>query len=391
MSGGDGAVSALVARWEPAREARGLEAAWRRLEHTAHSPFHAWEWVDNWLRTLPAGVDVQLFRADDERGPLALGLFGARRERGLRRLFGDASLWLQETGERTLDEVTVEYMGLLARPGEEARAYRAFAASLVSERPRTRQVWISACDHAALLAANLPRTLESYGFNQRASYFVDLERLRADGRAYLDALSASTRASMRRAARAHAALGPLTVEVADDPAQALAMLDELEALHTAYWRSRGHPGAFGSTYFREFHQRLVAGFAPGGLPRLVRFKAGARTLGVAYYLRWRGRDFFYNSGFDYGLVAREARPGAVVHMLGVELSLRDGMTAYDFMAGDADYKRMFSTHAYDVCCVKLHRRGLLSRAERLAQRLLGRAPPAPLAHTAPGGAVRAVR
>jgi CelD/BcsL family acetyltransferase involved in cellulose biosynthesis len=391
MNGGDDALSAVRARWEPARSAPGLEAAWRALEGDARSPFHAWAWVSNWLQTLPPGVDVQLFRADDDAGPLALGLFGVRPERGARRLFGDASLWLQETGDRALDEVTVEYMGLLTRPGAEARAYRAFAASLARERPRTRQVWISACEHAALLAANLPRALDAYGFNHRASYFVDLDRLRADGRAYVDALSASTRASMRRAARAYAALGPLTAEVATDAAQALAMLDELEALHTAYWRSRGHAGAFGSDYFRDFHHRLIAQEVPGGLPRLVRFKAGASTLGVAYYLRWRGRDFFYNSGFDYGLVPRDARPGAVAHLLGVELSLGDGMAAYDFMAGDADYKRMFSTHAFDVCCVQLRRAGLRARGERLAQRLLGRAPPMPLADSAPGTAVRAVR
>lgn len=385
------AGSAIATRWEPARAVRDLEAAWRNLEAGARSPFQSWAWVSNWLEALPREVNVQLFRVDDGAGLLALGLFGVRPERGLRRLFGDASLWLQETGDPALDEVTVEYAGLLARPGGEAVAYRALAHSLVRERRRTRSVWISACDHAALLAASLPGAIEACGLRHRASYFVDLERLRADGRSYVDALSASTRASMRRAARAYGALGPLVAEVAADPPTALAMLDELETLHTSYWRSRGHAGAFGSAFFRDFHRRLVAHHTPAGLPRLVRFRAGAQTLGIAYYLRWRGRDYYYNSGFNYGLVQRDDRPGAVAHLLGVDLSLGDGMSAYDFMAGDADYKRMFSTHAFDVCCVQLRISGVRSGAERIARRLSGRALPVPLVHTAPGADVRTVR
>lgn len=339
------ASGGVRARLVPAQQYPDLQADWCALERAADgTPFSSWCWVSTWLRLLPAGFRPLVFSAEDAHGIAALGLIVQVAESGAKRLFGSHSLHMQETGKADLDEITIEYAGLLVRRGCEDAAYAALVRTLAGELPAWRALHISGSLHAARIAAALPPRFRAYASLEDSSYFVDLGGLRVAGKDYLRGLSKSTRSGLRRTERAYAGKGEVRLELADTAERALEWLDALRILHTRYWQAKGRPGSFGSAFFRAFHCELVAGGTATGLTQLMRISAGPDVVGYLYHLVWNGWAYFYSSGLNYGLLEREDRPGYLAQMLAIRHYADAGMHAYDFMAGSSEYKRMMSTH-----------------------------------------------
>ena len=125
----------------------------------------------------------------------------------------------------------------------------------------------------------------------------------------------------------------------------MAWLDALAALHQATWTGRGQPGAFANPAFRHFHRALLARAMPRGEADLLRIAAGARVIGYLYNFRHRGRALAYQSGFDYPDAGPHAKPGLTCHHTAIELARREGMDAYDFLAGGDRYKASLANAA----------------------------------------------
>src|SRR5690606_9117837 len=114
-----------------------------------------------WLETLPAHVRLLVFRARAGARTLALGLLADAPEYGAARWFGRRSWHLQETGDPGLDEITIEYGGLLAAEADLAAAYRALFRAL-GRLPRDwRRLRISSSAHGEAIAAGLPAGMEA--------------------------------------------------------------------------------------------------------------------------------------------------------------------------------------------------------------------------------------
>jgi CelD/BcsL family acetyltransferase involved in cellulose biosynthesis len=356
-----------------------LEADWLGLEAAAEgSPFTTWAWIATWLRNLPDDVAPLVFRGRDEAGLAALGLLVQAKERGVGRLFGRHSLHLQETANAELDEITVEYSGLLVRRGAEQPAYAALFDAL-GEWPRGwRRLRIAATAHGDAIAAALPDSMRAVSVDAQPAHYVDLAAVRAGGGDYMATLGRSTRSSLRQTARAYARLGPLRSQVAADAGTALAWLAELEALHTRYWRSRGRPGAFASEFFRRFHRDLVTAGTRSGYTRVIRVTAGDCVVGYLYTLCWRSRIYFYNSGLNYGLLEKGDRPGAAALYLAIEQAMHEGFDEFDFLAGAQGYKARMSTASRRLHSIDVRRNGALSSCERLLAKLARRQQSAPL-------------
>ncbi|KIQ98282.1 GNAT family N-acetyltransferase [Lysobacter sp. A03] len=351
----------------------GLEVDWIRLESRSDaSPFTSWAWVSTWLALLPATCHPLVFRARDESGVFALCLLLRAPERGMGRLFGSHSLLLQETGEPGVDQVTIEYAGLLVRSGAETAGYKALFEAVRRLGAGWRRLRISATAHANAIASALPPTLDAASVDARPSYFVDLAALRAAGRSYHASLGGNIRGSLNQARRGYGAHGELRAEVAEDASTALAWLDEMAALHTSYWNSKGKPGSFSSPFFCRFHRSLVGAGAATGFTRMTRVSAGPLTVGYVYNLAWRDRIYYYNSGLNYGALPRHDRPGLAALHATIEQALLEGWSQFDFLAGAQEYKRRLATDARRLHWVDIRRQGARMSGERLVARMLGK-------------------
>lgn len=80
-----------------------------------------------------------------------------------------------------LDEITVEYGGLLVRRGCETLAYTALLGRLSQDNLRHHELHIPATTHSRFVQAALPPGWEMYSNQQRGCCVVDLAEVRKSG------------------------------------------------------------------------------------------------------------------------------------------------------------------------------------------------------------------
>lgn len=334
---------------------------WQRLQAVADgSFFQSWNWVG--CLAEERFPDPLLLEAREHGTVVAMALFNRRA--GWR----DDVLWLGESGDAALDSVFVEHNGPLIATGQpDGLRAACLAAALNAPGARTRRTLVlSGIDDRVLEAARtLPAALRPRQPARNAPW-VDLTRLGGD---YLDSLGANTRYQLRRSARRYAAEGPLSIERATTVAEAQAFLDGLAALHQGSWTARGRPGAFAAPAFLRFHRALVERAMPAGEIDLLRIRAGDRAIGYLYNFRFRNRACSYQSGFDYELTHPHQKPGLTCHHLAIEMYLREGVAAYDLLAGADRYKTSLANAERELHWVELTRH---PGARFLLDRLRGR-------------------
>jgi CelD/BcsL family acetyltransferase involved in cellulose biosynthesis len=317
------------------RDFEALGREWRALEERADpSFFQSWTWTGCLAaERFAAPVLVAARRAGQVVG---LGLCNAAGS-----AWSGPRLLLGESGDPARDSIYVEHNGLLIARGQPPMLAATMLRALMSTGgrfARRRRIGISGIDLATchvLQAAGLAVRIRA----ARPAWVADLARLRHDGVAYLDRRGVNTRRAIRRSDRSYGQEGPIRVTRAATLAEARAYLDELAKLHQAYWMGRGRPGAFQEPFFTRFHQALIA----RGLPRdeidLLRVATPRGPIGLLYNFRHRGTVSYYQSGFDYAAGDPARKPGFTAQAAAIAAYAAAGLDAYDFLAGDAAYKR----------------------------------------------------
>lgn len=344
-------------------DAAALEPAWRELESRADPPmFLGWAWIGAWLATIGAPALVLEGRAAGR-----VVLLAALRQATRRPLPGLAvrGLHLHNTGDEDRDVITIEYNGFLADPAVPEAVHEALHFLLGGGHCDELHLRNMPSPAGAPLypAAALPRGTVLRELFRKPSYHIDLAALRAAGTPYLDSLSANTRQQLRRALRLFAARGALAVQRAAGVAEAMDYLAELKTLHQRYWTGRGAPGAFAYPFFEAFQHRLIATGLAEGAVELARVSCGGQPIGYVYNLMRNGRVLAYQTGIAFEDDAR-LKAGLVCHALCIQRHLDEGAAIYDFMAGDARYKRSMARPGPDMVYCTLEGAGAVLRLER---------------------------
>ena len=346
----------IVVSVTPIDDRASLAADWRDLESRADTTFfHSWQWVDCWLSTIDDQPHLLTARQDGTIVGLALLVSTTRRLGWLT----STELFVNETGDPKKDVITIEYNGILADRDIATEVTHACLKAFNDDAsPVRRSVhWDELCIRG--VPASYRDLARDLGYRVRLlahdpSGAVDLNAVRRSGKPYLAHLSANTRYQIRRAMRLYEARGKLVLTRAADVDQALSFLDELSVLHQRYWTGRGEPGAFAYPFFVRFHRALIACCLPAGTVEVVRVSAGDMPIGYLYNFIYRGRVYYYLSGFAYEDDPK-LKPGMVSHYLCIEGHLADGAEIYDFMAGENRYKTSLGSPGADMLAIVLER------------------------------------
>jgi CelD/BcsL family acetyltransferase involved in cellulose biosynthesis len=340
---------------EAVRDFAAVEAAWRALEPAAApSFFQSWTWVG--CLAEERFPDPVLLRAERCGRIVGLALLNRRQGRLGERL------WLGASGDAALDAVYVEHNGpLLARDAADLLAPSLAVLLGAPVAPRGRRPWWGRRVHLAGVDAAILDAARAAGavWLRRSDLApsLDLARLAPGPEGFLAALSANTRAQLRRSDRAFAAAGPIRARRAETLAEAEAFLAELAALHQARWLARGKPGAFANAAFARFHRALIARALPRGEAVLLRISAGATLIGLLYNFRLGGREFAYQSGFAYATAPAHGKPGLTCHHAAIARARAEGLAEYDFLAGADRYKLSFANQAAPLHWLEAAARG----------------------------------
>jgi CelD/BcsL family acetyltransferase involved in cellulose biosynthesis len=350
-----------------------LQVQWTALSAQAQGSFFtSWSWIGCWLAGLPADTQVHVLRATD--GPQTVGL--AVLVRGPWRRLGGVPVvpvWhLHATGRAEMDALCIEHNGLLVDARCAGQVEPAMLAHWWQVTRGARELSLPSLPGKGLPPAWMTDLLARHVLlecevRERISYTVHLDAVRQAGGDCLALLSGNLRSQIRRTMKAYAEVGELTLEAAQGPAEALAYLDRLIELHQARWESRGLPGAFASTWFTDFHRRLVQQEADTGRLQLLRLRAGDQDVAYLYSFVYQGRVCFYQSGLNYELGGKHGRPGYAAHVLAINLNARLGLAVYDFLVGDARYKQDLANVEEPMSDVVLRTPSWRFAAERTAR------------------------
>lgn len=267
-----------------------------------------------------------------------------------RRVVPLRCLELVGTGERECEETCSDYVGILSEQGREREVAEAVARAIDDG-------CIGALDHlrfarmssAAEMTTAWADALAARGWDvrTRAAGRCPVARLEGDWETYLGSLTGHARRVVRTALRDFK-------RWADEPGYTLRETtpgeDWSEAkrilydLHAERWRGEGKEGVFGNDCFRAFHDDVMAKLDGGkdGLSEIVWLEVGGRPVAVGYAHIYAGRVCVYQTGRTCDL-PKKVKIGVVFHALAIERAIKKGYREYDFLNGETQYKRQFSS------------------------------------------------
>ena len=191
-----------------------LGVRWQELERRSRCSFFvSWRWIGPWLALIAPLRYARLLSVSQDERLVALGVITQRRRfLGL----GPLHMRLHEVGDKVLDNLTIEYNGLVCEDGHEREALAAVLDHLAHNDKRWLTLYLPGME-----ADNVPferiRSLDM-GMRSRkhAAHYIDLTELRETGSDYLPTvLSSKARAAVRRTARKlQTGFGELSVAVA---------------------------------------------------------------------------------------------------------------------------------------------------------------------------------
>jgi CelD/BcsL family acetyltransferase involved in cellulose biosynthesis len=342
-----------------------IRSEWLDLQARSDaSYFQSWGWIGTWLTQVASDLRPMVVRVRLEDRLIGLGLLV---ERGIRRrrVFRSNALFLNEYPFDGRNMVT-EYNGLLAERGFEDDACQAVVDYLSQEGRAYDEFHFGAITGAA--AHSLEKAAAGklkLGINKESlAWQADLRGLEAGIDGYFATLSSNARTQIRRALCLYEQQVPLLVHEAQDVRQALTCFDLLKVLHEAYWQARGKRGSFANPRWVDFHRTLIQTRFDKGEVQLLEVAHGGAELGYIYSHIWRKRVYMQQTGFNVPTDNR-MKPGYVAHTLAIQHNIDKGMHLYDFMHGDARYKRSLSNRSQRLYWAVLQRRRMKFRLENL--------------------------
>lgn len=352
----------------PIDDLDGLRKKWEELETRADASFFlGWPWIGSWLATFAPAADVVEVRHEDRTVLLGVLVLARQRRHGV---LTSRMLHLHRTGDPIADRVWIEHNGFLVDREHHRAATLAALEHLVKEHDDWDELVVGEMEreNAELFAeCGLARVDLSHS----PSFGVDLAALRASGTSFLGSLSRNTRAQVRRSIRRFDDAGPLELRSATSVEEARVWLDELAAVHRARWGSEpAHGSGFAHPPFVAFHLRLLEAAGARDGVALSRVTAGDETIAWLYHFRRAGRVSFYLSAIPLP-ADPQLKPGLVAHALSIQHHLDAGAALYDFLGGDAQYKRSLGAPLPDQLTISLQRRRLKLGLERASRRLKG--------------------
>ncbi|MDO9407227.1 GNAT family N-acetyltransferase [Patulibacter sp.] len=348
-------------------EADEARRAWERIaEARGGLPvMRDWPWTAAWLRHYGDVVRSSFLLVEDAAGaPHGVALLGRSR-----RWFGPVpirTLWIGTANSPVGQEICAEFAPIPALPGHEAAVTRT-----VLDAARGMRGWdelridgVPGTETRELLAGWPPERVHTRVEPAPHFRLADLDA----GADVASGLSGGARRRARASLRAMDAHGAVTVEWADERAHAEDVLAELTELHQARWTADGRPGLFAPGRFASVHRELMPELVDAGRAVLFRLRVDGRTIGCLYHLIDGDRLAFYQSGFARPEDNR-LRPGLVTHLHCMDEARTRGFAVYDFLAGEARYKRDLSNGAGETWRIGLRRPRLRLRAYDAARRL----------------------
>ncbi|OZG73438.1 hypothetical protein BTA51_10485 [Hahella sp. CCB-MM4] len=337
-----------------------IEELWRGLEsHSGEYFFTSWHWIGAWLRT--SATDPRLLMVYD--GNSLVGMGCVHFSQFNKNAFAWKQANLNRTGNSGYDQIWIEYNDVLAAPDIRAEVRESLIHHVLGYSD-IAEFRIGMSLNTVLDSLTGVDTVSEYEFRTKG-FLLNLRPEFSDFNTLLKAFSSNTRSQIRRSYKAYSSHGELTVTSAGSREEALDYFAAAGHLHKEKWSDSG----FHNSKFINFHKDLINNSFDEGVIDLLKVSAGETVLAYLYNFVYRGRVYFYLSGINYEPSDNQYKPGLLAHVLAISWYSARNMAVYDFMAGDARYKRSLSDSEYDMALLSIKKKTIKTSAYKLLKKV----------------------
>ena len=128
--------------------------------------------------------------------------------------------------------------------------------------------------------------------------------------------------------------------------------DVLCSLHNERWSAEQKEGAFCSRRFFDFHRAYVSRALSKSELKLYWLTVGDAPVAAEYAISYGNKLYLYQCGRSVNL-PEEIRIGHVSLMLVISDAMKQGFSEIDFMCGDQEYKRRYTTTSRPLVSLRL--------------------------------------
>ena len=302
-----------------------------------NSLFLRHEWIATWWDVFGSDFDLHVFLVRDGAGglvaaaPLMTGAGPGRLRRRLRHLM--------VVGQQ--GETHAEHLDLLVRRDAVPEAVGLLARGLLEQTGPWDALFLERVPADSPNLAALERALGAAGLpvarvHAQASPYLPLPGSWAE---LLAAKSKNFRRQWKNSYNRLAAQGTVRLLLAGRDVGLDEAFDRLVELHRARWGD--DDGSFRTPRYVEFHRRLSRALGDAGDLLLVLLEVAGETVAARYDFAHGGKAWCFQSGWLPEV--ERMRAGTVLTGLVLEHVIERGLTEYDFLSGEDDYKRRWAT------------------------------------------------
>jgi glycosyltransferase involved in cell wall biosynthesis len=359
----------------PFSSSGGLPEWWEPLLRVAGnaSIFLTAAWMQTWLETY--GVNFRGLWVHWEMDAQVVGGCLLLERTDWRRGIPLRTVYFNATGESSRPSPYAEFNDVVHVPAH-ANAIASDLCRLVSTR-RWSRLQLSGYEPGGVFA-RLVEMLPHAAVEREteAARYVDLRGI--GERAFETTLTGKSGTYVRRNHRWYSDhRGTIEVRRAGDADEAKQMFADLRGLHIARFAARGESTSLADDAVVAFHNRLIERLWPSGQVEFLRVGTAESAIGFLYNYVIDAKVFVFQTGFAYESGSKWS-PGLLTHASAIENYRGRGIHEYDFLSGEALYKRTLANRSRELCWSTVYRDRLplvaILGARRVFKGLVGRAP-----------------
>ncbi|MDO6566312.1 GNAT family N-acetyltransferase [Alteromonas sp. 1_MG-2023] len=303
--------------------------------------FQSQHWFEAWVNSLPehANVDVITFYSGNDE-LVGFTLLGKAR---LNRFLPCAKqLFLNQTNSFTLDQVWVEF--------NKIHAIKRFEDGCSEQLlKRYFNSWFNVRIHLSMLlnSTSFLNIARVQGYNFSSQKIAGYRRNLVSNDTIETIIKSLSKNSRHQLTRSLKKLNSLCGEIKVEPINNrnyTGAFNELASLHKQRWGNTEHGSGFDNPYFVAHHKYLFDNHPER--VELIAVKAGELLLGICYNFLSNKKVEFYCSGVNENVPDKHIKSGYLIHVALMAHYASLGYQVYDFLGGEAQYKRTIANEKY---------------------------------------------
>jgi hypothetical protein len=298
--------------------------------------FTSWNWIAAWIDSI--SEDIIVFEATDGDRCLGLGLFCPKTQK---TIFGFPikQLWLHKKGNKKYDQIWTECNDFLLDTQLQSVVREKMVDYLIEQKELWNELYIGLSNPHVIKAFEKKIATKRVDIDSNCFEVNLVGKLSMED--YLQDLSKNTKKQILRSKKLLEIEGELSLKLATSDAEKHQYFNDMASIHIEKWGNTEFGSGFSNEIFNTFHRKIIFSKNDTDYCRLYRLALNDSPLAYIYIIKDALVWNFYLSALKTHADNR-IKVGLLAHTLVIEEAIINKATSYNFLAGEARYKRSMS-------------------------------------------------